>query len=73
VDLVTWFDADTPLDLILLHRPQVLVKGRRPWEDRGRARRPVLGRAGLFHPVPVRSLRPRRPSPASGVPTPRKL
>ena len=27
VDLVTWFDADTPLDLILLTRPQVLVKG----------------------------------------------
>ena len=27
MDLVTWFDADTPLDLILLTRPQVLVKG----------------------------------------------
>jgi rfaE bifunctional protein nucleotidyltransferase chain/domain len=27
VDLVTWFDADTPLDLILACRPDVLVKG----------------------------------------------
>ena len=27
VDYVTWFDADTPLELILAIRPQVLVKG----------------------------------------------
>lgn len=27
VDLVTWFEADTPLDLILACRPDVLVKG----------------------------------------------
>jgi rfaE bifunctional protein nucleotidyltransferase chain/domain len=27
VDLVTWFDEDTPLDLILTVRPEVLVKG----------------------------------------------
>ena len=27
VDLVTWFEHDTPLDLILLARPDVLVKG----------------------------------------------
>jgi D-glycero-beta-D-manno-heptose 1-phosphate adenylyltransferase len=27
VDLVTWFDHDTPLELILLTRPDVLVKG----------------------------------------------
>jgi rfaE bifunctional protein nucleotidyltransferase chain/domain len=27
VDLVTWFEADTPLDLILALRPEVLVKG----------------------------------------------
>ena len=27
VDLVTWFDADTPLELILVARPDVLVKG----------------------------------------------
>ncbi|MDP3871180.1 MAG: adenylyltransferase/cytidyltransferase family protein [Methyloversatilis sp.] len=27
VSLVTWFDADTPLDLILACRPEVLVKG----------------------------------------------
>jgi rfaE bifunctional protein nucleotidyltransferase chain/domain len=27
VDLVTWFDTDTPLELILLTRPQVVVKG----------------------------------------------
>jgi rfaE bifunctional protein nucleotidyltransferase chain/domain len=27
VDLVTWFDADAPLDLILACRPDVLAKG----------------------------------------------
>lgn len=27
VNLVTWFDADTPLDLILTLKPDVLVKG----------------------------------------------
>jgi len=27
VDLVTWFEADTPLDLILALKPEVLVKG----------------------------------------------
>jgi rfaE bifunctional protein nucleotidyltransferase chain/domain len=27
VDLVTWFDEDTPLELILRARPEVLVKG----------------------------------------------
>ena len=27
VSLVTWFDADTPLQLILLARPEILVKG----------------------------------------------
>lgn len=27
VSLVTWFDADTPLELILACRPEVLVKG----------------------------------------------
>ena len=27
VDLVTWFDQDTPLELIVLARPDILVKG----------------------------------------------
>jgi len=27
VDLVTWFDQDTPLELILRLRPEILVKG----------------------------------------------
>ena len=27
VDLVTWFDPDTPLELIVATRPEVLVKG----------------------------------------------
>ena len=27
VDLITWFDEDTPLQLILMTRPEVLVKG----------------------------------------------
>jgi rfaE bifunctional protein nucleotidyltransferase chain/domain len=27
VSVVTWFDTDTPLDLILIARPEILVKG----------------------------------------------
>ena len=27
VDLVTWFDEDTPIERILASRPQILVKG----------------------------------------------
>lgn len=34
VDLVTWFDADTPLELIVALRPDVLVKGGDWTEDR---------------------------------------
>jgi len=34
VDLVTWFDTDTPLDLIVAMRPDVLVKGGDWPEDR---------------------------------------
>jgi len=34
VDLVTWFDADTPLELIVALRPDVLVKGGDWPEDR---------------------------------------
>jgi len=34
VDLVTWFDADTPLDLIVSLRPDILAKGGDWPEDR---------------------------------------
>jgi rfaE bifunctional protein nucleotidyltransferase chain/domain len=33
VDLVSWFDAETPLDLIVALRPEVLVKGG-DWAER---------------------------------------
>ena len=74
VDLVTWFDADTPLDLILLTRPQVLVKGG-DWPVEKIVGAPDVSCPGAGGSIPSRSCsiaRPRRPSPASGVPTPRE-
>ncbi len=57
VSLATWFEEDTPLELILGCRPDVLVKGgdwpidkNCGWQGSGR-----LGRQGRFHPVPIRT------------------
>jgi rfaE bifunctional protein nucleotidyltransferase chain/domain len=52
VSLVTWFDADTPLELILAARPDVLVKGGDwPIEDIVGATE-VTGWGGSVHSIP---------------------
>ena len=52
VDLVTWFDQDTPLHLILAIRPDVLAKGGdwKPEEIVGA--REVQGRGGMVYSIP---------------------
>jgi len=52
VSLVTWFDTDTPLELILIVRPEILVKGGdyKPAEMVGS--REVLGWGGAVHSIP---------------------
>jgi rfaE bifunctional protein nucleotidyltransferase chain/domain len=52
VDLVTWFEADTPYDLILACRPDILVKGG-DWkvEDIVGAKE-VLGWGGKVYSIP---------------------
>ncbi len=52
VSLVTWFDEDTPLALIVLARPEVLVKGGdwKPSEMVGA--REVTGWNGAVHSIP---------------------
>jgi len=52
--LVTWFEADTPLDLIVALRPDVLVKGGDwPLEQIVGARE-VRGWGGSVHAIPFR-------------------
>jgi rfaE bifunctional protein nucleotidyltransferase chain/domain len=52
VSLVTWFDADTPLELILAARPDVLVKGGDwPIENIVGAKE-VTGWGGSVHSIP---------------------
>jgi D-glycero-beta-D-manno-heptose 1-phosphate adenylyltransferase len=52
VDLVTWFDEDTPLALILACRPDVLVKGG-DWKPEAIVgAREVLGWGGAVHAIP---------------------
>jgi len=52
VSLVTWFDADTPLELILAARPDVLVKGGDwPIENIVGAKE-VTGWGGSIHSIP---------------------
>ncbi|MSQ52432.1 MAG: bifunctional heptose 7-phosphate kinase/heptose 1-phosphate adenyltransferase [Betaproteobacteria bacterium] len=52
VSMVTWFDADTPLDLIMTVRPEVLVKGGdwKPSEMVGA--REVSSWNGAVHSIP---------------------
>jgi rfaE bifunctional protein nucleotidyltransferase chain/domain len=54
VSLVTWFDADTPLDLILAIRPEVLVKGGDWTPDRIVGAQEVIGWGGSVHSIPFR-------------------
>src|SRR5258706_5792864 len=52
VDLVTWFADDTPLALILMCRPEVLVKGG-DWKPEAIVgSREVLGWGGQVHSIP---------------------
>ena len=52
VDLVTWFDEDTPLALILACRPDVLVKGG-DWKPEAIVGAPeVLAWGGAVHAIP---------------------
>lgn len=51
VDLVSWFDADTPLELILALRPDVLVKGGDWPTDAIVGAREVRGWGGSVHSI----------------------
>jgi D-glycero-beta-D-manno-heptose 1-phosphate adenylyltransferase len=52
VDVVTWFDQDTPLELILRLRPEVLVKGG-DWSIAAIVgAKEVLGWNGQVHSIP---------------------
>ena len=52
VDLVTWFDEDTPLARILEARPDVLVKGGDWAPDRIVGAKEVLAWGGQVHSIP---------------------
>jgi D-glycero-beta-D-manno-heptose 1-phosphate adenylyltransferase len=54
VDLVTWFDEDTPLARILACRPDVLVKGGDWAPDRIVGATEVRGWGGSVHSIPFR-------------------
>jgi len=54
VSLVTWFDTDTPLDLILAIRPDVLVKGGDWTLDKIVGAAEVTGWGGSVHSIPFR-------------------
>ncbi len=54
VDLVTWFDADTPLDVILACHPDVLIKGGDWPVDRIVGGKEVTGWGGAVHSIPFR-------------------
>ncbi len=57
VDLVTWFDADTPLDLIVALAPDILVKGGDWAEERIVGGPEVRARGGRVVSVPIRHAR----------------
>lgn len=52
VDLVTWFDADTPYDLIMMVRPDILVKGGDWKPENIVGSQEVLGWGGQVHSIP---------------------
>jgi rfaE bifunctional protein nucleotidyltransferase chain/domain len=53
VDVVTWFDYDTPLELIRLLRPDVLVKGGDWSVDQIIGAREVQSWNGTVHSIPI--------------------
>jgi cytidyltransferase-like protein len=52
VSIVTWFETDTPLELILACRPEVLIKGGDWPVDKIVGAREVLGWGGKVHSIP---------------------
>lgn len=52
VSMVTWFETDTPLELILACRPEVLIKGGDWAVDRIVGAREVMGWGGKVHSIP---------------------
>jgi rfaE bifunctional protein nucleotidyltransferase chain/domain len=52
VDLVTWFETDTPLELILALRPELLVKGGDWPAEAIVGAHEVLGWGGAVHSIP---------------------
>jgi D-glycero-beta-D-manno-heptose 1-phosphate adenylyltransferase len=52
VSLVTWFDSDTPADLIELVQPDVLVKGGDWTVDKIVGSAETLARGGAVHSIP---------------------
>lgn len=52
VDLVTWFDADTPLECIMSARPDILVKGGDWAPDAIVGAAEVRARGGQIHSIP---------------------
>jgi rfaE bifunctional protein nucleotidyltransferase chain/domain len=52
VDLVTWFDEDTPIKLIVGCKPDVLVKGGDWPSEKIVGAREVLGWGGSVHSIP---------------------
>jgi len=53
VDIVTWFDEDTPLELIRMLRPDVLVKGGDWSVDQIIGAREVKSWNGTVHSIPI--------------------
>ena len=52
VDLVTWFETDTPLELVIAAHPDVLVKGGDWPPERIVGAREVVGWGGAVHAIP---------------------
>ncbi|MDE3020942.1 MAG: D-glycero-beta-D-manno-heptose 1-phosphate adenylyltransferase [Pseudomonadota bacterium] len=52
VDAVTWFDSDTPLDLILKFRPDFLVKGGDWQPEQIVGAKEVISWGGQVHSIP---------------------
>ncbi len=57
VDLVTWFDEDTPLNTLLACQPDILVKGGDWTPDRIVGAPETLARGGSVHSIPFEHLR----------------
>lgn len=52
VDLVTWFDEDTPIERILAAKPDILVKGGDWKPDAIIGAKEVLAWGGAVHSIP---------------------